>query len=73
MNDLITALKAKATKRTVHSGPFGLQQVNNKLDLEKFTELLIKECADCSYHVDRDSGPITADLIKVRIMSLIGV
>jgi hypothetical protein len=40
---------------------------------DKFAELIVKECADCAYHMEKDSGPITADLIKIRIMSLIGV
>jgi len=42
-------------------------------DSEMFVELIMKECVDCCYHMDKDSGPITADLIKIRIMSLFGV
>lgn len=41
-------------------------------DAEKFAELIVKICADRCYHMERDSGPITADLIKIRILSLIG-
>lgn len=43
------------------------------LRAQKLSELIVRECADCSYHMARDSGPITADLIKIRIMSMSGV
>lgn len=40
---------------------------------EKFAELIVRECAARCYHLGRDSGPVTAGLINVRILSMVGV
>jgi hypothetical protein len=46
MNKRIEELITQATVRKQYSGPFGLQQVSENFDKEKFAELIIKECAD---------------------------
>lgn len=36
-------------------------------EIEQFAQLIIDECMEKAYHMGRDSGPVTADLIRVRI------
>jgi hypothetical protein len=73
MNERIEELIKQAGPNSEGELHFADRTNIHVIDVKKFAELLIQECADCSYHMGRDSGPITADLIKVRIMSLIGV
>lgn len=45
MNNRIKQLITCATTRKQQSGAFGIQQVDELFDKEKFAEMLIKECA----------------------------
>lgn len=65
MNELIKELAMKAGMVTFDDFASGGHFA------EKFAELIVRECAARSYHMSRDSGPVTAGLIQVRIMSLI--
>ena len=40
---------------------------------QKFAELIVAECLDRCYHMRGDSGPVTADLIRLRIKSAFGI
>ena len=40
-------------------------------EIEKFAELIVRECSNRCYHLGRDSGPRTADLIRIRILAMI--
>lgn len=53
------------------SGDGGLGGTYLELNPEKLVELVVKECMECCYHLGRDSGPITADLNKIRISTLL--
>lgn len=44
MNKLINDFVARATVRKQHTGSFGLQQVEENFDKERFTQLLVDEC-----------------------------
>jgi hypothetical protein len=43
MDKLISDLIARSTTRKQHTGPFGLQQVEEHFDKEKFAKLLVEE------------------------------
>ena len=44
MNKRIKELAVLATKTVDHTGAFGLTQTTSTVDLEKFAELIVKEC-----------------------------
>ena len=45
MNTRIKELIVLSTTCKQHTGPFGIQQVTEKFDKEKFAKLIVKECA----------------------------
>ena len=45
MNKRIKELAVLATKTVDHTGAFGLTQTTSTVDLEKFAELIVRECA----------------------------
>ena len=79
MNTKINELIAKATARTTHTGPFGLQQVTEQFNKEKFAELIVADCIGCIDIVGKVEwpGPPTYELAieasKLKIKQYFGV
>ena len=80
MNDRIEALKALATKEVWSENQYnGAPEFNGyELDVEKFAELIVRECMDCSTWVGKVNmnaiEPVhTAHAINQRIRQHFGV
>jgi hypothetical protein len=70
MNKRIKALIAQATTRKQYSGPFGVQQVDEHFDKEKFAELIVRECVDL---FPLTSRPLSGGAIQSMIKEHFGV
>ena len=77
MNNRIQELaeQASVTTITINGNEFIVDgcYIVSPSNLKKFAELIVKECLDCCYHVGRDSGPVSVDLIRIRIKNHFGV
>ena len=62
MNARIKSLAKKATKTTTRSGAFGLTQSESEIDLEKFAELIVRDCANFVYKAQPDT--LALDLLS---------
>lgn len=67
MNDRIQEFAVSAGGYEVAPNDFLFRQEQ----LQKFAELIVKECADRCYHLGRDSGPVTASITRVRILAML--